>query len=221
MRCSVAMEMQRWNHQAAQLRDRSTVEWNRSFRENVDHILRYFLSRKKEVIVPVYVYSSGDLVTDERYKEMESFIREAHRITGIYPIIVLTKVKDNRNHAALYSQRFRQLGAVHIYQIENYTTDQSVGVPETRREILKFLNTCLEEADRRTSQNQMMDPQEEYIKNALEILGMRMKIETECLQEEKDKLRFEKEQMQMDLEDKERQLNELRERKKKKKCIVM
>ncbi|XP_071978650.1 uncharacterized protein [Engystomops pustulosus] len=158
-------ELEGISAQMSQLRSYSRVEWNRSIREKLDLIPEQFHHRPTEIIVPVFVYSVESLLTNERYEELEPFIRQSHNITGIYPIVVLTKVGENRDLASDNFNKFRKIGATNIFQVENYTVEKHERNPETESQILTFLITCLQEADnRRTSR----DPQYEFIHGAME-----------------------------------------------------
>ncbi|XP_073492309.1 uncharacterized protein [Aquarana catesbeiana] len=171
-------ELVEMNAQFCHLRGRDRVEWERSFRENLNAVVA-FVYQNKEVIVPIFVYSAESLVTEERYRELEPFIRDAHRITGIYPIIVLTKVQDHGTESAIHHRKFKDLGAEHIFQIENYTIETCERNPETKSRILVLLDTCLQEADRQISENQMKDLHREYLKNAMRVIESKMMVDFE------------------------------------------
>ncbi|XP_073492306.1 uncharacterized protein [Aquarana catesbeiana] len=200
--------------QFCHLRGRDRVEWNQSFRENLNAVLA-FMYQKKEVIVPIFVYSAENLVTPERYTELEPFIRDAHRITGIYPIIVLTKVQNDGTELAILHRKFKELGAKHIFLIENYTMETCERNPETKSRILMLLDTCLQEADRQISENRMKDLQQEYLKNAMYVIESKMMVELEnkVTQIERVGVQLEAayQRMQEELDQKIREIEELRE----------
>ncbi|XP_077305749.1 uncharacterized protein LOC143925043 [Lithobates pipiens] len=200
--------------QFCHIRGRHRVEWNQSFRENLNAVLS-FMYQNKEVIVPIFVYSAENLVTPERYTELEPFIRDAHRITGIYPIIVLTKVQNVGTESAILHRKFKELGAKHIFQIENYTMETYERNPETKSRILVLLDTCLQEADRQISENRMKDLHQEYLKNAMYVIESKMMIELEnkVTQIERVGVKLEAayQRMQEELDEKIREIEELRE----------
>ncbi|KAM3916625.1 uncharacterized protein RB166_015831 [Leptodactylus fuscus] len=212
--------------QMGQLRNRSKVEWDRSLREKLNLIHRLFSDRIVEIIVPVFVYSADDLLTDERYKELEPFIRAAHNITDIYPIIVLTKVGNHKAKADECSDKFKNMGANHIFCVENYTVEEHEHNPDTETEILKFLNTCLQEADKYISRESTMDRQSRYMQKAMNYLSNNInaghekaEIQIHQLRETRETNEKEIKQSIQMLEDKDRELNELR--KMKRRCTVM
>ncbi|XP_040212181.1 uncharacterized protein LOC120943126 [Rana temporaria] len=222
--------------QFCQFRGRDRVEWDRSFRENLNAVLA-FIYQKKEVIVPIFVYSAESLVTSERYAELEPFIRDAHRITGIYPIIVLTKVRDHSTESAIHYRKFKALGAEHIFQIENYTMETCERNPETKSRIVALLDTCLQEADKQISENQMKDLHQEYLKKAMDVIESKMMIELENKVTQIEKMEVQHKaalrKMQVELDQKIREVEELSEqneankseisklRKRRKSCRVM
>ncbi|XP_056389945.1 uncharacterized protein LOC130284045 [Hyla sarda] len=154
--------------QMGQMRGQSTVEWDRSVRGKLNLIYQQFNYRPIEITVPVFVYSVESLLTDERYEEIEPFIREAHKITGIYPIIVLTKVGTHRDMADECYDKFKALGANHVFQVENYTVEQHEHHPKTQAEVLKFLDTCLKEVDESIARRATEDPQKKYMDLAMD-----------------------------------------------------
>ncbi|KAM5151732.1 uncharacterized protein ACMZJ9_009979 [Mantella aurantiaca] len=229
-------ELMEMKAQFCHLRGRDKVEWNRSLRQYLDCVLE-FLHQNKEAIIPICVYSAKSLITKERYAELEPFIREVHRITGIYPIIVLTHFQDDITKSASHFNKFKEIGAEHIFQIENYTMERNDPNPETKSTVLALLDTCLQEADRKISGNRMEDFQEMYIKNAMDVIEGKMNIELEHQNKytEEMQIRHEAagERAQAEFEYKDNENEELRKknqalqkeieklRKRKKSCSVM
>ncbi|XP_073502100.1 uncharacterized protein [Phyllobates terribilis] len=218
--------------QMGQMRNRSRVKWDRSLREKLDLILERYSDRSREIIVPVFVYSAESLLTKERYVEIESFIREAHRITDIYPIIVLTKVATNRDMAADCYSQFQKIGTMSIFQVENYMVEKHEHNPETQMEILRFLDTCLQQAEesvRRASE----DPQNKYMRHAMDQVHnivekehekneMKVQILEEKCRETKEELK----QIRKMYENKDKELSELRQlreapQRRKSRCSLM
>ncbi|XP_073414785.1 uncharacterized protein [Dendrobates tinctorius] len=212
--------------QMGHMRNHSAVKWDRSFREKLDLIHQKYSDCSREIIVPVFVYSAESLLTKERYAEIESFIREAHRITDIYPIIVLTKVATHRHMTADCYSNFKKIGAINIFQVENYTVEIHEHNPETQAEILRFLDTCLHQVDenvRRASR----DPKNEYMRHAMDQVYNIVKKESENttekfqnLEEKCKEAGEELKQTRKMYKDKEQELREVRQRRKSR-CSVM
>ncbi|XP_077305745.1 uncharacterized protein LOC143925040 [Lithobates pipiens] len=231
-------ELEEITAQFCHLRGRDRVEWNRSFREDLNAVLA-FVYQNKEVIIPIFVYSAESLVTEERYSELEPFIRDAHRITGIYPIIILTKVQDHGTESEIHHRKFKELGAKHIFQIENYTMETYERNPETKSRILVLLDTCLQVADRQISENRIKDLHQEYLKNAMYVIESKMMIELENkvtqfervevqheaayqrLKEELDRKNEETEELRKQNQAREREIIKLIKQKHRKSCSIM
>ncbi|XP_044159397.1 uncharacterized protein LOC122944806 [Bufo gargarizans] len=214
--------------QMSQLRGRDKVEWDRSLRQKVNLIREQFRNRPMEIIVPVFVYSAESLLTDERYEEMEPFIRGAHNITDIYPIVVLTKIRSHANMAAKCYNKFKTLGAVHIFQVENYTVEEHERNPETQTEVLKFLDTCLQEVDENISRRATIDPQYVYVHQAMEQVhnmiqkqNEKNEMKVQVLEEKCEKGDEEIRRMKQICDEKDRELRELRQSRKKPKCRLL
>ncbi|XP_063285098.1 uncharacterized protein LOC134570997 [Pelobates fuscus] len=131
--------------QFAHLRCHGDVEWENGL-ENTFETLRNRIDRcHTEIIVPVFVYSAKYDFTKRRPDEISPFIREACRITGIFPLIVLTHCK--KINTDMVCEQFRELGASYIMSIENYTAKNPRRNAETDTKILDFLDVCMKKAD--------------------------------------------------------------------------
>ncbi|KAM4024363.1 uncharacterized protein ACNLHF_025257 [Anomaloglossus baeobatrachus] len=212
--------------QMGQMRSNNMVKWDRSFREKLDLIHRQYSDRPKEITVPVFVYSAESLLTTERYAEIEPFIREAHKITDIYPIIVLTKVTSRTTMVADCHPLFKNFGAIKIFQVENYTVEKHEHNPQTQAEILRFLDTCLHEAEE-SVRRATKDPQIEYVRHAMDqvyhILEKEQEKHENKIREMEEKLEKNKEEQRQIVniyKDKDKELQDLRKRRKSK-CSVM
>lgn len=154
--------------QYSKLRHLGEVKWNRA----LDEVFQIFVDKmntpQTEFYVPVLVYSVRCQFSTEIYKELEPFIRQAQEITGIFPIIVLTRKtyrSTNQSVEVVYKD-FKRLGANYVICIENYTTTNPDRNDATDKEVMTFLKTCLDEAQRAISRKRSSN-ESEFLRNAV------------------------------------------------------
>ncbi|XP_063285624.1 uncharacterized protein LOC134571353 [Pelobates fuscus] len=164
--------------QMNQLRKLGKVEWGENLLKNPEYIVEKFTDPPSEIVVPVFVYSVAYGWSEKRKDELKPFLEWAFNMTDISPIIVLTKCK-NVDLEKLHKQ-FRDLGANYVIPVENYTPTDNVRTPEKDKNILKFLDVCVREADRSIYLNK--NPQEQFLEKLAqqidgEMMGIDKKIE--------------------------------------------
>ncbi|XP_075035167.1 uncharacterized protein LOC142097328 [Mixophyes fleayi] len=138
-----AEEILESNAQFRSLRSLGEVTWTG---KTLSEPLRLFMEQRKsrpvDFMVPVFVYSCT--CTDE-WNETIKVLKETHRITGINPIIVITKQFSGDYEKIM--QKFRDFGSTRIVSLENYTKENQTRTPEADGRILDFLKICIEEAE--------------------------------------------------------------------------
>ncbi|KAM8960350.1 uncharacterized protein RCH25_036039 [Pelodytes ibericus] len=162
--------------QLAYLQRKGEVRWE----SNLDRITEVLLEKIRqpptEITVPVFVYRyQNHHFAQHNTRHMCS----GHvRKKGIFPIIVLTKYENFWNTTRVW-RKFKDLGATKIFRLENYTSENPVRSTDKDRDILQFVDTCLQEADRGIAMKRGQDPQLQFLKKATEIIRNITKMEIE------------------------------------------
>ncbi|XP_069838306.1 uncharacterized protein [Dendropsophus ebraccatus] len=165
------------------LRSTTPVDWEFELERTVNQLEDRWNNHCTDFIVPVFVHSVdfGSRIniagTVNRNTEIVPFLRDAFEITGIFPIVVLTKIQAQNIDKAVNT--VEELGSQHIFSLDNYTTTNSVRNMETDSKVLSFLHMCLQEADRGIYKKQHLNIQREFIKQAVEQIKAEMKRQKE------------------------------------------
>ncbi|XP_071975739.1 uncharacterized protein [Engystomops pustulosus] len=164
------------------LRSTSKVVWEFELERTVDQLEDRFNNHSMDFILPVLVCSIDRTVDKNVMKKLSPYIRDAYEINGIFPIVVLTKPKLPDNEEPL--RTIQELGCHHIFILDNYSTTNSARSVDTDSKVLKFLDTCLREADRGIQRKKPSNIQSQFIKQAAEQIKAEMRRQRE-IQEEK------------------------------------
>lgn len=170
---------------SAQLRNLRTtlkVDWEFELERTVNQLEETWNNQSMDFIVPVLVYSMDCTFSKNTAIEIGPFLRDAFEITGIFPIVVLTKHKTQNTTETV--RMIEELGPHHIFLLDNYSTSNSVRSLSTDSKVLKFLHTCLQEADRGIQKKQNVNIQWEFIKQAADQIKAEMKRQRELEKEE-------------------------------------
>ncbi|XP_073414789.1 uncharacterized protein [Dendrobates tinctorius] len=128
--------------QLRNLRSTSRVDWEFELEATVNQLEERCTHHSMDFIVPVLVYSVDNTF---REQELSPLLRDAFEITGIFPIVVLTKHKGRSISGT--QKLIEDLGTQYVFLLDNYTTTNSVRSVDTDSKVLKFLHMCLQEAD--------------------------------------------------------------------------
>ncbi|KAM4632194.1 uncharacterized protein O3C94_018725 [Discoglossus pictus] len=96
-----------------------------------------------DFIVPMLIYSVRKGISEEELPEMKQILLDCRRLTGIFPIIVLTH-KTSENYFEVES-RFKRIGAEVIYAVENYTKEDHERTRGRHTDILSVIYDALED----------------------------------------------------------------------------
>ncbi|XP_063791471.1 uncharacterized protein LOC134945859 isoform X2 [Pseudophryne corroboree] len=183
--------------QLRKLRELGKVEWEFELDRTVNLLEDRYKNQSMDFIVPVFVHS----VKPQYGRNLSSvsndivpFLRDAFEITGIFPIVVLTNYTD-QNITTIWKE-IEELGAQHIFALDNYTTSNSTRTLDTDATVLKFLHACLQEADRGIQKTQNLDAQLEVIRQSVSQIQSEMSRQKEIernMKEEKDRALNQKE----------------------------
>ncbi|KAM4632420.1 uncharacterized protein O3C94_018923 [Discoglossus pictus] len=98
-----------------------------------------------DFIVPIFVYSCKKAMAEEEKEEIKNFLFNCRKMTGFYPIIVLT----HKTSGDFYEMEkaFRLMGAEQVMKIDNYTAEDHLKSRGKHSEILKLLYNVLEDVN--------------------------------------------------------------------------
>ncbi|CAI9537322.1 unnamed protein product [Staurois parvus] len=102
------------------------VIWESCFDKRMKAITTAKLN-SKDLLLPIFIYSAQCAI-DESTEEIKEFLKNAQKLTGFLPIIILTK----RYHGDVTTleQHFRGLGMEQIFPVENYTSEDHIKTPK-------------------------------------------------------------------------------------------
>ncbi|KAM3916856.1 uncharacterized protein RB166_016017 [Leptodactylus fuscus] len=167
------------------LRSTAKVDWNFELERTVDQLKDRFNNHCMDFIVPVFVCSMDRTSNKAEMNKCSPILRDAFEISGsihteengFFPIVVLTKPKTQNTAEPLNT--IGNLGCDHIFVLNNYTTTNSARNVDTDSIILKFLHTCLQEADRGIQKKQNLNIQGEFVKQAADQIKAEIKRQKE------------------------------------------
>ncbi|XP_077129897.1 uncharacterized protein LOC143785109 isoform X2 [Ranitomeya variabilis] len=102
-----------------------------------------------DLIVPVMVHCGGALIEKDA-TEMSSFLQGCRTMTGLSPIIIITR--KNNPYAEEIERRFRLAGAEQVVLVENYTKEDHLRTLSKDTAILTFLYHALQDVTFRMSE---------------------------------------------------------------------
>ncbi|XP_075037554.1 uncharacterized protein LOC142098618 [Mixophyes fleayi] len=171
--------------QLRSLRDFEEVTWeeNTNLAETLRQLPLKYSNRPADFIVPVLVYSATLTWNRNDGSVIEKLITNAFRITGIHPIVVITRCAAENVDEIV--RKFGDLGVMRRLCLENYTENEPQRSPQKDKKILEFLHACIEEAERGIRMSQNQDHQTKFVTQAAE----QIKQESDVLREEIRKLK--------------------------------
>ncbi|XP_075037555.1 uncharacterized protein LOC142098619 [Mixophyes fleayi] len=179
-----ATEIMECNAQFRSLRRLGEVTWTeKPLTEELGRFMEQRKHRLVDFMVPVFVYSCARPWNNDDGKEVEKVLREAHRSTGINPIIVITN-RFSGDSVDIMS-KFRGFGSTRIVTLENYTTENQTRTPEADGRILEFLNICIVEAELGIGRMAEQDPMARLDNQMIKQVEQK----TEMLRKKKQELR--------------------------------
>ncbi|OCT61908.1 uncharacterized protein LOC121398802 [Xenopus laevis] len=95
--------------------------------------------------IPVFVYSVKKGLAEGEKKETKEFIENCRKMTGVYPIVVLTHKTSGDFIQA--EKEFLLMGVEKVIKIENYTKEDHGRTQGRHKEILNLLYSVLEDVN--------------------------------------------------------------------------
>ncbi|XP_073491542.1 uncharacterized protein [Aquarana catesbeiana] len=171
------------------------VVWEHSFKERMEAITAVKCN-SNDLLLPLFIYSAQCGMSNESKEEMKEFLKNAQKLTGFLPIIILTK--RYLGDVNTLEQQFRDLGMERIFPVENYTTEDHIKTPEKDKTFLSILSVALDLVNfRGDTVSSFGTPEEEHVKRVQIVVKIAYmngrKRATEKLQKEWDKEYEEKE----------------------------
>ncbi|XP_063791207.1 guanylate-binding protein 1-like [Pseudophryne corroboree] len=121
------------------------VLWNKNLNERIEVLTKGDNEKSPDVIVPALVYSSEQSLNDQEYESIKEFLKNAQKLTGILPFIILSK--STSGAASRLQEKFTQMGMENIYPVENYLQSDPVALRGKHLNFLTFLKDVLDCVD--------------------------------------------------------------------------
>ncbi|XP_044158501.1 eukaryotic translation initiation factor 3 subunit A-like [Bufo gargarizans] len=119
------------------------VEWMDNYTDMMNRLQDAELNPNySDFIVPILVHSASSMFTDSERKEVQTFMKNCVQMTGVAPIVVITK-KESGNFIEL-ENKFRQMTADDVIAIENYTEKDQIKTLRRTKDILTILKIALD-----------------------------------------------------------------------------
>ncbi|KAG8433505.1 hypothetical protein GDO86_017697 [Hymenochirus boettgeri] len=137
------------------------VNWENSSKE-----MMKLLNNKEsdpDLMVPVFIYSSSSTFSQNEIAPTQEFLKNAQKLTGILPFIILTKKNSGKNT----TKTFEQMGMEKIYLLENYTLSNHIATRGNHMPFLHFLKDVLDWVDFLFKDQVDFDSQQSKRKNFL------------------------------------------------------
>ncbi|XP_071978142.1 uncharacterized protein [Engystomops pustulosus] len=96
------------------------------------------LVKASDFIIPIFVYRVTNNPSPNLKGELTEIFKTAEELTNVVPTVILT-YKDHPNIRGVQTM-FRDIGAVQIFAIENYTEKNPKRRRETEEEVISFLH---------------------------------------------------------------------------------
>ncbi|XP_073505072.1 uncharacterized protein [Phyllobates terribilis] len=103
-----------------------------------------------DFIVPILIHSATSKLTDDDHEALKEFIKNCVKITGVKPIVVITK--KNSGNFMEAEKAIKLMGAEVVISVENYTEKDHIKTRGRTRDILTILHNALEDVKYRLSQ---------------------------------------------------------------------
>lgn len=164
------------------------VVWRESYSDVVSNLEQAEMEpNESDLIIPVFVYNVKHSIPEELIAELSSFITNCRLMTGVYPIIVLTN-KHSADYLTL-EKTFRRMRAEVVMTVENYTNEDHMKTLGRTTDILKFIDSALNNA--KYLMEQPRNPKKDRIGRRLFLLNH---IHDAKLAQQEEQIRKEEEQ---------------------------
>ncbi|XP_077350319.1 uncharacterized protein LOC144000385 isoform X2 [Lithobates pipiens] len=143
------------------------VDWCQGFKLADRIVEAEPLVQPSDFISPIFVYSVGHSPNPEEKQELKEILKTCREMTGVEAIIVLTHKSTGKLEKA--EAMFRDLGATHVFSLENYTPKNQSTSTEVDNSVLKFLYEVVQDSIFRVGHSR--DPQKEMTERKIFVLN--------------------------------------------------
>eukprot|EP00079_Xenopus_tropicalis_P038939 XP_017952710.1 PREDICTED: uncharacterized protein LOC101733769 [Xenopus tropicalis] len=122
------------------------VEWTNNYIQMINRLEDSEMDPNfTDFTIPVFVYSVKKGLAEGEKKETKEFIDNCRKMTGVYPIVVLTHKTSGDFLQA--EKEFLLMGVEKVIKVENYTREDHGRTQGRHKEILHFLYSVLEDVN--------------------------------------------------------------------------
>ncbi|XP_053312280.1 uncharacterized protein LOC128474049 [Spea bombifrons] len=157
------------------------VIWEKSFMDTVIKV-QGSVENRKDLLVPLYIYSA-EQGCSSKPNDIKTFLQNCQKMTGILPIIVLTKSTSSK--LAGVCKQFQDMGMESIIAIENYIPENNIRTPGKDTKLLSVLTEALRLVDFRIQT--LSDPEADHNERMKLLLSLANEREIEKVREEERK----------------------------------
>lgn len=98
-----------------------------------------------DFIVPLFVYSAKTVISNYQVKELKELFDTAKKITGLIPIVVITRALNS--NLPDVKEKFRLMGVDTMFSLENYTVEDHQKTRRKHETILKCLYEIIKDVE--------------------------------------------------------------------------
>ncbi|XP_040211477.1 uncharacterized protein LOC120942564 [Rana temporaria] len=143
------------------------VDWCQGFKLADRIVEAEPLVQPSDFISPIFVYSIGHAPNPDEKQELKEILKTCREMTGVEAIVLLThKSKGNLERA---EAMFKDMGAKHVFSLENYTPKNQSRSMEVHNSVMKFLYEVVQDAKFRVDYTR--DPQKEMTERKIFVLN--------------------------------------------------
>ncbi|XP_031749434.1 uncharacterized protein LOC116407709 [Xenopus tropicalis] len=122
------------------------VEWTNNYEQMIYRLEDSEMDPNfTDFTIPVFVYSIKKGLAEGEKKETKEFIDNCRKMTGVYPIVVLTNKTCGDFKQA--EKEFLLMGVEKVIKVENYTMEDHGRTQGRHKEILHLLYSVLEDVN--------------------------------------------------------------------------
>ncbi|CAJ0945510.1 unnamed protein product, partial [Ranitomeya imitator] len=157
------------------------VEWMKDYKDMMTRLEDAALSPNySDFTVPILIYSAKCRLHETERQELQEFLENCMEMTGVFPIIVITK-KTSGDFMEI-EKMFRLMEAEVVISIENYTKKDHIKTWGKTSDILKVIHNALEDVKYRLTQER--NPQKDMVQRRKFLLEYIHNAEMEKKQDE-------------------------------------
>ncbi|XP_073416540.1 uncharacterized protein [Dendrobates tinctorius] len=135
-----------------------------------------------DFIVPIFIYSAKCRFGETERQELQEFLENCAKMTGVFPIIVITHKTSGDFMKA--EKMFKQMGAEVVISIENYTEKDHIKTQGKTNDILMVIHSALEDVNYRLEAKER-NPQKDWIQRKKFLLDYIHKADLEKKEEKR------------------------------------